>query len=273
VRPVNLIPEGERRRRGGAGRTGPLVFILLGALALALAGVVLLVTTSNQVSERESELTSLQARTVAAQTRADRLAPFAEFNEVKEQRTETISELADNRFDWARVLHELSLVMPRWVILTEIAGSAGAGSEGGERKGVAQSIEGPAIGVSGCAKSQTRVAQMVAAMKQIDGVTRVGLTQSARVSTESSGGGKSSSGGPGCDPGTVAFAAFAAFDAAPLPVEASEASALEAAEPEASESSESGGEAEGESGTEETSTTNADGSTTKVTTEAVPPES
>jgi Tfp pilus assembly protein PilN len=270
VRPVNLIPEQDRRRRGGAGRTGPIVFILLGALVLALAGVVALVTTTNQVSERESELTALQARTVAAQSRADRLAPFSDFNEVKEQRTETISELADNRFDWARVLHELSLVMPRWVILNEIAGSAGKGSEGsGGGKSIPKSIDGPMIAVSGCAKSQTRVAQMVAAMKRIDGVTRVGLDGSARKFEGDSEGAKASSGGESCDPGAVVFTAVAAFDAAPLPVEASEASTLEAAEPEASESSES----EGESGTEETTTTNPNGSTTKVTTEAVPPES
>jgi Tfp pilus assembly protein PilN len=276
VRPINLIPEQERRRQGGAGRTGPLAFIVIGALVIALGGVVALVTTSNQISERESELASLKSRTAAAQARADRLAPFTSFDEVKEQRTETISELADNRFDWSRVLHELSLVMPRWVILREVSGSSGKseGESGGGGSTIGQSIEGPSLSVIGCAKSQARVAQMVAALKQIDGVTRVGLGSSVKELTQ---GGEGSGGGSNCNPGAFGFDAVAAFDSAPLPVEATEASA----EPEAtseSESSESTESGEGEtanasSGAEETTTTGSDGSTTKVKTESVPPKS
>lgn len=279
MRPINLIPEQERRRQGGAGRTGPLAFIVIGALVIALGGVVALVTTSNQISERESELASLKSRTAAAQARADRLAPFTSFDEVKEQRTETISELADNRFDWSRVLHELSLVMPRWVILREVSGSSGKseGESGGGGSTIGQSIEGPSLSVIGCAKSQARVAQMVAALKQIDGVTRVGLGSSVREFSQGSEGAGGSEGGSNCNPGAFGFDAVAAFDAAPLPVEATEASA----EPEAtseSESSESTESGEGEtasasSGAEETTTTGSDGSTTKVKTESVPPKS
>jgi Tfp pilus assembly protein PilN len=275
MRPINLIPEQERRRQGGAGRTGPLAFIVIGALVIALGGVVALVTTSNQISERESELASLNARTAAAQARADRLAPFTSFNEVKEQRTETISELADNRFDWSRVLHELSLVMPRWVILSEVSGSSGKSEGGGGGGGdtIGQSITGPSLSVIGCAKSQARVAQMIAALKQIDGVTRVGLGSSVKELTQGTEG---SEGGSSCNPGAYGFDAVAAFDAAPLPVEATEASEPEAtSESESSESAESG---EGETastsdGAEETTTTGSDGSTTKVKTESVPPKS
>lgn len=285
MRPINLIPEQERRHQGGAGRTGPLAFIVVGALVFALAGVVALVLTSNQVSERESELASLHGRTAAAQARAERLAPFTSFNDVKEQRTETISELADNRFDWSRVLHELSLVMPRWVILTEISGSSGGGAGEGSSDSAGQSIKGPSLSVTGCAKSQTRVAQMVAALKRIDGVTRVGLESSVISPAEGSEGTGGSGGESGC--GGYEFDAVAAFDAAPLPVEATEASAEESSESESSESSESESSesestessSEGETtstagGAEETTTTNSDGSTTtKVKTESVPPKS
>ncbi|HEY2056293.1 MAG TPA: hypothetical protein VGH14_20370 [Solirubrobacterales bacterium] len=277
MRPINLIPEQERRRQGGAGRTGPLAFIVIGALLFALAGVVALVLTSNEVSERESELASLNARAAVAQGRADRLAPFSSFNEVKEQRTETISGLADNRFDWSRVLRELSLVMPRWVILTDISGSAGKGTEGGEGGDtIGQSIKGPSLVVAGCAKSQTRVAQMVAALKRIDGVTRVGLGSSVKVFPQGSGGAEAAPGGSNCEPGSYGFNAVAAFDAAPLPVETTEASAEAAGESESSESTESSSEGETAStsgGAEETTTTSPDGSTTKVKTESVPPKS
>lgn len=271
MRPINLIPEVERRRNGRAGRTGPLAFIVLGALLVALVGVVMLVTTANQVSERESELTSVQARSVALEERADRLAPFASFHEVKEQRTTTVRELADNRFNWSRVLQELSLVMPRWVILTKVSGSSGK-SVAGEESGISASIQGPTLSVTGCGKSQTRVAQMVTALKQIDGVTRVGLEKSVlRFPTESSGGGKSSEGEEGsCPPRTFSFEAVAAFDGAPLPVEASEASVEATTEPESSESTEGESVAGGAETATETSST---GATTTTTTEAVPPES
>jgi Tfp pilus assembly protein PilN len=271
MRPINLIPEGERRRNGGAGRTGPLAFIVLGALLVALLGVVMLETTSNQVSERESELTSVQARTVALKERADRLAPFASFHEVKEQRTTTVRELADNRFNWSRVLHELSLVMPRWVILTKITGSSGQ-SVAEETSGIGSSIAGPTLTVTGCGKTQTRVAQMVSALKQIDGVTRVGLEKSVlRFPTENSGGEGGSSGEEKCPPRTFAFVAAAAFDGAPLPVEATEG----AEEPEASSEPESAEPAEGEAATSEAESsteTSSTGATTTTTTESVPPE-
>jgi Tfp pilus assembly protein PilN len=277
MRPINLIPEQERRHDGGAGRTGPLAFIVVGALLFALAGVVALVITSNQVSERESEITSLQARTVAAKQRADRLSAFTSFDEIKEQRVQTITELADNRFDWSRVLHELALVMPRWVILTKITGSSGQIEGESGTSGIGGTIKGPALTVYGCGKSQTRVAQMVTAMKQIDGVTRVGLNKSVlRFPAESSGSSGGSEGegeGEGeCPPGLYTFEAVAAFDAAPLPVGVGEATAVAASEPESTESSESESSSGSEEASETTETTST-GTTTKTTTETIPPKS
>jgi len=276
VRPVNLIPEGERRRHGGAGRTGPLAFIVVGALVIALAGVMALVVTSDQVSERESELASLKGREVALKARADRLAPFAEFDEVKDQRTETISELADSRFDWSRVLHELSLVMPRWVLLTGISGSAGAGiggAEGGNALG--SSIKGPSLSVAGCARSQTRVAQMIAALRRIDGVTRVGLGSSGLEVNGKEGSGSSGSSGGKCSAG-YAFTAIAAFDGAPLPVDSTEATTPVETSGSESTEGESGKSESGSSssGSEEAGGSSSGGSTgtSSVTTKAVPPK-
>jgi Tfp pilus assembly protein PilN len=278
MRPINLTPENQRRRQGGAGRTGPLAFLVIGALVIALAGVVALVTTSNQVSERESEVESLHARTAVARVRADRLAPFASFNEVKQQRTRTVTELADNRFNWSRVLDELALLMPRWVVLSKIKGSSGQSGEGeSESEGIGASVPGPVLTVTGCAKSQTRVAQMINALQRIGGVTRVGLTKSVLRFPAESGGGSSSGGEEEteCLPGNYAFAAVAVFDGAPLPVGASEATAVEAtgeseatAEPESSEPAESESSTGGEATTETTA-----GGTTTTTTETIPPES
>jgi Tfp pilus assembly protein PilN len=277
MRPINLIPEQQRRRQGGAGRTGPVAFLVVGALLIALLGVVALVTTSNQVSERESEVSSLTARTSVARARADRLVSFIKFDEVKQQRTRTVTELADNRFNWSRVLNELALVMPRWVVLSKIKGSSGDNGSSGaetESEGLSAGVPGPTLNIIGCAKSQTRVAQMVNALQRIAGVTRVGLIKSVlRFPAETGGSeGAQSSEENKCLPDNYAFVIVAVFDGAPLPVGASEASPVEAAvAPEATESAETT-EPESSTGGEATAETTTSGTTT-TTTESIPPES
>ena len=62
MRPVNLIPPEERRGDQAPLRTGPLAYILLAGLALLLLGVVALVLTGNQVSEREGRAGDAEAR-------------------------------------------------------------------------------------------------------------------------------------------------------------------------------------------------------------------
>ncbi len=216
MRPVNLIPT-DQRRAYGPSRTGPIAYIVVGALGLLLVGVVVMVLASNQISERESDLESLAARSAAANARAEKLAPYAKFQQVERQRTTTVYELADSRFDWPRVLRQLSLIVPKYVVLGRLTGLAGPGVEsgggGGESGGtnLANGIKGPSLSLSGCALNQNRVAALVAALHQIDGVTRVGL--SGAVHEDEEGGGGS---GEGASCKRVSFNIAVAFDAAPV---------------------------------------------------------
>ena len=118
-------------------RTGPIPYILVGALVAVLAGVALLVVTGNQISEREAEVTQLTREDAAAVQEAKRLAPYTQFQTLHEQRLMTIASLADSRFDWERVMRELSLVLPGDVWLTELDASASPESGAGERQWVA----------------------------------------------------------------------------------------------------------------------------------------
>ncbi len=52
MRPINLIPKEQRRSHGDVARTGPLAYLIVGALGVLLIGVVMLVLTSNQISDR-----------------------------------------------------------------------------------------------------------------------------------------------------------------------------------------------------------------------------
>ncbi|HEY2478126.1 MAG TPA: PilN domain-containing protein [Solirubrobacterales bacterium] len=217
MRPVNLIPPDLRRGDNAPLRTGPLPYIVVGALALVLVGVTLLVLTNNQISDRQAEVVKLRHEDNAAKAKAQRLAAYTEFRTMTEQRVATVSELANSRFDWERVMRELSLVLPRNVWLTELAASAAPGAgEGGSGESSVGGINGPSLEMSGCATGQDAVAGFVAALKDIEGVTRVGL-QSSSVG---GGGEGTASGGEGCQARDfiAQFKLVVAFDAAPTPI-------------------------------------------------------
>ena len=124
MRPVNLIPVEDRRGDSAPLRTGPVAYIVLGALVLALAGVTMLVLTDNKISDRKGELAQVKSEDAAAKARAESLASYTQFAALHEERVQTIASLADSRFDWERVMRELSLVLPGDVWLTNLTASA-----------------------------------------------------------------------------------------------------------------------------------------------------
>jgi Tfp pilus assembly protein PilN len=237
MRPVNLIPPDQRRGDSAPLRTGPLAYIVVGALALALLGVTLLVLASNEVAEKKGEVVTLRREDKAAQARAERLAPYSQFQALSQQRVETVASLANSRFDWPRVMRELALVLPGDVLLTNLTSGGGAGEGESEGEGLGGS-QGPALELTGCTTGQDEVASFVNALKDIDGVTRVGL-ESSVIGEDAGGGGEGE-----CPPAYVAeFQITAAFDAAPVPL------AAEGEEVEVEPSEEPDGEeAEGEEG-------------------------
>jgi Tfp pilus assembly protein PilN len=237
MRAVNLIPADQRRGDHAPLRTGPLAYIVLGALALVLLGVTLLVLASNEVAGKKDEVATLRGEDTAAKARAEELAPYTQFQAMSEQRVETVTSLANSRFDWPRVMRELALVLPDDILLTNLSAGAGGGEPSGEGLGGAQ---GPSLELNGCTTGQDAVAGFVTALKDIDGVTRVGL-QSSAVG-ESSGSAEAGEGE--CQAGYVAqFQLLVAFDAAPFPLSA-EGEATEVAEAESGEATESDEETE-----------------------------
>lgn len=217
MRPVNLIPPEDRRGDRAPLRSGSLSYVLVGGLAVVLVAVTTLVLTQNDIAEKESEIAQLEVDRDAAMTEAETLAPYAEFASLQETRRLTISGLAQSRFDWERVLRELSLLIPSDVTLSEIDASA-SGAEGDAAAGTGGMI-GPNFQASGCAADHDAVARFVAALQDIDGVTRVGLGSTE----ESKDGGASTGSSDGCGSAstfelTVAFDNAAVSAVAPTPV-------------------------------------------------------
>jgi len=225
MRPVNLLPDELRQGARAPMRTGPLPYIVIGALAAVLAAVALLVLVGNQISEREAEVAQLKQEDAVAVQEAKRLAPYTQFQALHEQRLATITSLADSRFDWERVMRELALVLPHDVWLTELNASASSESGGTGSGGLRGSINGPALEMSGCAAGQESVAGFVTTLKDIDGVTRVGVEGSELPSEEEGSGtteGSEGEGGSECQTRSfiAKFRLVVAFDAAPIPVAA-----------------------------------------------------
>jgi Tfp pilus assembly protein PilN len=256
MRPVNLLPPELRQGTHAPMRTGAIPYLVVGTLGALLVGVALLVITSNQVSERRGEVGQLKQEDAVAVQEAKRLAPYTQFQALHQARMATISSLADSRFDWERVMRELSLILPHDVWLTELSASASSESEADESGGNANlraSVPGPALTLAGCATGQESVAGFVTALKDIDGVTRVGVELSELPGEEEGAGstGGGSEEGDGADCRTRHFIAkfnlVVAFDAAPVPVAAEGevegvTTATEGAEATSSETESSGGE-------------------------------
>jgi Tfp pilus assembly protein PilN len=227
MRPINLLPPEERRDGQAPMRTGYMPYVLVGALVLLLVGVTALVLAGNQVSERESDVSRLKGEDAQEAARAERLAAYTQFQTMHEQRVATVTSLANSRFDWERVMRELALILPTNVWLVEVAASASPQADSGGGSGASSlrsGSAGPALELSGCATGQEAVAGFVTALKDIDGVTRVGV-QSSELGSSGAGAGIGGEGSSGGDCRTRSFIAkfelVAVFDAAPVPVGAS----------------------------------------------------
>src|SRR5688500_11048863 len=113
---------------------------------------------------------------------------------MQEQRTATVVSLAQSRFDWERVLREFALVLPEdvWLIQLEGTVSPGVSLTDGAEISIREGVAGPALEIIGCAASQDAVGGVVAALRDIDGVTRVTVAKSERPELAESTGAASS---------------------------------------------------------------------------------
>ena len=183
MRPVNLIPRDGRRGAGsvGAGR-GIRSYAIVGALALILAVVSLSAVYEKRTDERKAEVDDLQSQISSAQAEASSLSSFTSFRQIHDDRVATIDSLAKSRFDWERVMRELAIVVPDRVWLMNLTGTASPAAvvDNGAGLALRGSIPGPALELTGCAANQRTVARLIAAVNDIDGVTRVLVSNSAK---------------------------------------------------------------------------------------------
>ena len=185
VRPVNLIPPEDRRGDHAPLRAGVASYAIVArarAWRWSASSLVVLAGNDDQ-RERERDRGARGAqgagRRAAASSR-----PTASSPRSSRPHRRPSAAWPQSRFDWERVLNELALVIPRGVSLESLTGdrrarASSARPSGGASTAADPSITGPSLQIVGCATGQEGVAGFIAALKDIDGVTRVGMQSSA----------------------------------------------------------------------------------------------
>ena len=195
MRAVNLLTPELRSAQKGPGPSRPSAmetsgglgaFIVLGVLALCVAGFAGSVLANNVVKERQASLAEVSTKNEATVKRAADLKPYADFQTLAQARASTVKALASARFDWEQSLRDLSRALPSDVYLSSLKGTLGGGATGGS--GIRTAIGSPALELSGCTRNHTAVATLMSRLRNVQGVTRVSLAKSekAAVATGSS---------------------------------------------------------------------------------------
>ena len=197
MRAVNLLPPDLRSGPKGSApavssgveNSGSGAFVVLGVLALCVFALAAYVLAGNTVKDRKAELAAATSRAAAVEQQAAALKPYADFESVANARVQTVTDLANSRFDWEQALRDLSRAVPADVTIASFKGDLGSAEGGASGGGIRGSVTAPAITLAGCTYSQTKVATLMARLKNIDGVTRVSLSKSDKEATAGAGNG------------------------------------------------------------------------------------
>lgn len=184
MRPVNLLPE-KLRPRGASGGGQGTAYIALGVLGALVVAVLLYVVTANQASSRTAEAAQAQEEAKQAESQSVALGAFGNFAAIKQTRTASVRGLAQARFDWERLVREISRVLPSNVWITTLSASATPEETTGP---TANAPQGPSLRLTGCASSQPEVAATVLRLRRLHRAQEVKLQDSTRSETEGGAG-------------------------------------------------------------------------------------
>jgi Tfp pilus assembly protein PilN len=201
VRAVNLIPAEHRRATSAAGRSGGVVYVVLGVLAVAVLLAAAYAVTGKQISDRKADADRLNAEAQAAEARAAQLGPYEQFASLSRERVATVTKLAGGRFDWSHHLREVSRLVPKGVWLKSISGTTGPGvqAEGASSNPLRGAVAAPAFEVVGCTTGHNGTALLMARLRAMDGVQRVSLSSSEKSDVDGGAGGGPGAGNAGED--------------------------------------------------------------------------
>ena len=185
MKPVNLLPDDQRRGASG-GRGGKGAYIVCGVLAAMLAMVAAYVLTSNDVTERKNQAAVVRAEADRLEAQAAAQANYTDFADIAQQRLTSVAGVALTRFDWERLMREVSRVMPEgsWLQATDASVTGDPNNTSVAPAGTAATPTGPYASFVGCTPDQSDVAQIMVRLRQLHRVENVKLNESTQEAVD-----------------------------------------------------------------------------------------
>jgi Tfp pilus assembly protein PilN len=180
MKAVNLIPSDQRRATPTGTRSGG-AYVVLGVLGVLLVMAVAYVLTTNSVNDKTTKAAEAGQQADALEAQATQLDAYTDFASIKEQRLAAVVTAAQTRFDWERLMRELSRVMPKgsWLQTTQ-ASVTGDPAAAASPTPVVTAPTGPQATFVGCTPKQSEVAKILVRLRSMHRVTDVELNQSLR---------------------------------------------------------------------------------------------
>jgi Tfp pilus assembly protein PilN len=183
MKAVNLIPTEQRRVQATGTRSGSS-YVLLGVLATLLVMVAAYVFTSNNVTKRQNDAAVAKAQADRYEAQAAQRKDFTNFAQIKQMRLASVNTIASTRFDWERLMRELSRVMPSgsWLQTTDasVTGNVASAESTSSTSTTTAVVPQPKANLVGCTPKQSDVARMMVRMRRLHRVSDVELNESAK---------------------------------------------------------------------------------------------
>jgi Tfp pilus assembly protein PilN len=183
MKAVNLVPA-EHRRATATGSLAGGAYAVLGVLAVLLVMAVAYVLTSNSVNDKQGKADSARQEADALAAQNKQLEAFTDFSAIKQQRLASVMGAAQSRFDWERLMRELSRVIPKdsWIQTTDakVVGDSDSTDPTSTTTSSTATLAGPTANLVGCTPHQSDTARMMVRLEQMYRVTDVELNESAR---------------------------------------------------------------------------------------------
>jgi Tfp pilus assembly protein PilN len=182
MKPVNLIPNDQRRAQATGARPGSS-YILIGALVTLLAMTAAYALTSKRATERQNEATAAKAEADQLEAEVAARGAYTDFAQIKAARLASVSTIASTRFDWERLMRELSRVIPAgsWVQTTDASATGDISGAAKEPAAAgAPAVGQPKVNLVGCTQSKEDAARMMVRLRQLHRVEDVELNESVR---------------------------------------------------------------------------------------------
>ncbi len=184
MKPINLTPKSNAQQRMRQ-ENSKTPYIVIGVLVLVVIASFVFVTTSNQVSEKQSQLATAEQELSETQAKLTEVGGGSGFATLAEQRSVALHTIGEARFDWSRAIAQVGAAVPTNAWLIGLTGKVNEDASTGETSSVGSqngeqppSTPGPSLQLIGCSYKQSDVARMISRLRAIDGVDKVLITSS-----------------------------------------------------------------------------------------------